>query len=130
MGSSIFRSQAGAREMSRSRARPGQVRRAMGCSYHVLLTAGPSRSKTSPAVNYPTSPRTAAVALLAIASLAAGCQSAPPEPQPDPSRAPARTENATRPASTTEGAGQAAQLQPKKPQKRKISAKPTAPVEV
>jgi peptidyl-prolyl cis-trans isomerase A (cyclophilin A) len=81
-----------------------------------------------------TSPRTAALALLTITSLAAGCQSAPPEPQPDPSRAPARNENATKPATTTEGERQPVQVQqpqpPKQPQKRKISAKPTAPVQV
>jgi len=100
-------------------------------SYHVLLTAGPSRSKTSAAVTHPT-PRLPAV--LALASLAAACQSAPPEPQPEPNRPRPRTESAAENGANTatKVAGTAsdeARPPPPPPPKRKVSAKPVASVQ-
>lgn len=63
------------------------------------------------------------VAFTAALVLVAGCKESPPEPSPDPGRAP--TETAKKPSEGTREESQSRPI-PSKPAKRKVSAKPTA----
>src|SRR5262249_47815970 len=84
------------------------------------------RSQTPGAV------KNAHLAAFVLASLA-GCNNAPPEPQPDPSRAPVEAQNNGDRAGGGEGEtrqkpGGDRPTPPMPPPKRKVSAKPTAQV--